>query len=94
MLEESESWVGHQQWECSRADAKGCQEEGWDKNSQGGSLGQESLSKCSEDFPGGPVVKTSHFHYRGHGFNPRLGTKILHIGWCKIKRCLEKLNPN
>ena len=23
-----------------------------------------------EDFPGGPVVKTLHFHCRGHGFNP------------------------
>ena len=22
------------------------------------------------DFPGGPVVKTRHFHYRGHGFDP------------------------
>ena len=25
------------------------------------------------DFPGGPVVKTPHFHYRGHRFNPWSG---------------------
>ena len=33
------------------------------------------------DFPGGPVVKTSHSHCRGHGFEgsiPGWGTKILH----------------
>ena len=28
------------------------------------------------DFPGGPVVKTLHFHRRGCGFDPRSGTKI------------------
>ena len=27
------------------------------------------LEKLDEDFPGGPVVKTSHFHCRGHRFN-------------------------
>lgn len=27
----------------------------------------------SPDFPGGPVVSTSHFHCRGHGFDPSLG---------------------
>ena len=26
-----------------------------------------------QDFPGGPVVKTLHFHSRGHGFDPWLG---------------------
>ena len=25
------------------------------------------------DFPGGPVVKTLHFHCRGHGFDAWLG---------------------
>ena len=27
----------------------------------------------SWDFPGGPVVKTPHFHGRGHGFDPWWG---------------------
>ena len=27
----------------------------------------------SWDFPGGPVVRTSRFHCRGHGFDPWLG---------------------
>ena len=26
------------------------------------------------DLPGGPVVKTPHFHCRGHRFNPWSGT--------------------
>ena len=25
------------------------------------------------DFPGGPVVKTLHFHFRRHGFDPWSG---------------------
>ena len=25
------------------------------------------------DFPGGPVVKTSHFHCKGCSFDPQLG---------------------
>ena len=25
------------------------------------------------DFPGGPVVRTAHFHCRGYGFDPWLG---------------------
>ena len=28
-----------------------------------------------QDFPGGPVVKTPHFHCRGHGFNPWQGSQ-------------------
>ena len=28
------------------------------------------------DFPGGPVVGTPCFHYRGHGFYPSWGTRI------------------
>ena len=33
------------------------------------------LSEKSQtvDFPGGPVVKTLHFHCRGPGFDPCLG---------------------
>jgi hypothetical protein len=29
--------------------------------------------KSSEDFPGGPVVKTPELHCRENGFNPWLG---------------------
>ena len=31
--------------------------------------------------PGGPVVKTLHFHFRGTGSIPGWGTKILHAPW-------------
>ena len=29
--------------------------------------------KLYRDFPGGPVVRTPHFHYRGHKFDPWSG---------------------
>ena len=29
--------------------------------------------KEHRDFPDGPLVKTPHFHCRGHGFHPLLG---------------------
>ena len=29
-------------------------------------------TKKRRDFPGGPVVKTPHFHCRGRGFDPWL----------------------
>ena len=32
--------------------------------------------KNSWEFPGGPVVRTLHFHCQGRRFNPWLGTKI------------------
>ena len=40
------------------------------------------------EFPGCPVVRTLHFPCRGHGFNPWLGTKILHVpvAWPKKKK--------
>ena len=40
------------------------------------------------DFPGDPVFKTSHFHSRGHGFNPCLGTydPTCHRVWPKKKK--------
>ena len=37
-----------------------------------------SLKYNLRDSPGGPVVKTLLYQYRGHGFNPWSGTKILH----------------
>ena len=38
------------------------------------------------DFPGGPVIKTPHFHCWGHGFNPWWGTKIPHVALCGQKK--------
>ena len=32
------------------------------------------------EFPGGPVVRTRHFHCRGWGSIPGWGTKIPHAG--------------
>ena len=34
---------------------------------------KELKENMGRDFPGGPVVKTPCFHYRGHGFDPWLG---------------------
>ena len=34
--------------------------------------GRTVSEEVKEDFPGGPVVKTLHFHCRGHGFHPWL----------------------
>ena len=33
------------------------------------------------DFPGGPVVKTPHFHCRGAGSIPGRGAKVPHTVW-------------
>ena len=43
------------------------------------------LKRHKGDFPGGPVVKTPHFHSRGTGSVPGRGTKILHAAWPKKK---------
>ena len=39
------------------------------------------------DFPGGPVVKTLHFHCRGHRFDPWSGYQdpIFLVVWPKLK---------
>ena len=42
---------------------------------------QIQCSKAYRDFPGGPLVKTSHFHARGMGSNLGQGTKIPHASW-------------
>ena len=42
------------------------------------------------DFPGGSVVKTQHFHYRVHGFQFSLETKILHASKCGQKKKKKK----
>ena len=34
---------------------------------------REHLKKARGDFPGGPPVRTLHFHCRGHGFDPWSG---------------------
>ena len=44
------------------------------------------FQKCEPgDFPGGPVVRTLHFHCREPGFHPWLG-KILQVKWPKKKK--------
>ena len=44
------------------------------------------LSKTSQDFPGGPVVKTPCFQCRGMGSIPGQGTKIPQAVWPKKKK--------
>ena len=59
---------------------------GWDRYGKSGGKGTQNCSEFKSgdrsgkkkdrecgDFPGGPVVKTLHFHCRGHGFDPWLG---------------------
>ena len=41
------------------------------------------------DFPGGPVVKTLHFHCRGHEFDPGWRTKISQATQCGQKKKKE-----
>ena len=41
------------------------------------------------DFPGDPVVKTPHFHSRGHGFNPWSGIYTPHATGCGKKKKKE-----
>jgi len=41
--------------------------------------------KNSQYFPGGPMVKTLHFHCRGYWFDPGWGTKIPHAMWPKTE---------
>ena len=38
------------------------------------------------EFPGDPVVRTPHFHCRGHGFHPWRETKIPHAAQCSQKK--------
>ena len=41
-------------------------------------------------FLSGPVVKTPHFHYRGHRFNPSLVQRF-HMEGTKITQCDQKI---
>ena len=43
------------------------------------------------DFPGGPVVKTLHFHCRGHEFDPGWRTKISQATQCGQKKKRNQL---
>ena len=36
-------------------------------------INDSALKIGNRDFPGGPVVKTLHFHCRGYGFDPWSG---------------------
>ena len=38
------------------------------------------------DFPGGPVVKSQHFHYRGRGLDPWSGKFCMLHGAAKKKK--------
>ena len=42
------------------------------------------------EFPGGPVVRTPCFHYRGTGLTPGWGTKIPQAVRCGQKKKKEK----
>ena len=42
--------------------------------------------KPCQDFPGGPVVKTLRFHYKGTGLIPGGGTKMPHGAAKKTKQ--------
>ena len=46
----------------------------------------------SRDFPGGPVVKTLHFHCRGHRFDTWLGNYDLSYWavWPKVNKQTNK----
>ena len=54
---------------------------------------EERMNNKWMDFPGGPVVKTLHFHCRGHEFDPGWRTKIPQATQCgqKKKNRLKKL---
>ena len=39
---------------------------------------EKKEKKQKREFPGGPMVKTLHFHSEGLGLIPSQGTKILH----------------
>ena len=49
---------------------------------------------CVGSFPGGTVVKTPHFHCRGHGFDPWLGNydPAYHVVQAKKKIKNKKKN--
>ena len=80
------SWSWTVQWQ----PWLGKKEVGWEKDGESCNQGdtarqgenkhlKQSLGNCLQEdrswaFPGGPVVRTPHFHCRGHGFNPWLGT--------------------
>ena len=44
------------------------------------------------DFPGGPMVKTPHFHCRGHRFDPWSGSQdpTSHEAWQKKKNLVQR----
>ena len=45
------------------------------------------------DFSGSPVVKTQHFHSRGHRFDPWSGNPICHMV-CQKKKKVQDLGLN
>ena len=54
----------------------------------------EKKKKNLENFPGGPVIKTQHFHHRGHmGSTPGWETKILHTIQPKTNKQTKTKQP-
>ena len=53
--------------------------EGYHQEYQHTCKGSPYLKLTNRDFPGGPVVRTPHFHCRWHRFNRE--TKIPHATW-------------
>ena len=49
-----------------------------------------NLKTKHKDFPGGPVVKISHFHCKGHKFSPWLGNKNAACCVAQPKKAKEK----
>ena len=51
-------------------------------------MGYRSFKNEDRDFVGSPVVKTLHFHCRGHGFDPWLGNShpTCHVAWPKTNK--------
>ena len=49
-------------------------------------MGKKRLIFFGGEFLGGPVVRSPHFHCRGHRVNPQLGSKILHAAQCSGKK--------
>ena len=47
---------------------------------------EERMNNKWMDFPGGPVVKTLHFHCRGHGSDPWELRSCIMFDWLKKKK--------
>ena len=53
---------------------------------------RNNIKSNNREFPGGPVVRTRHFHSGGGGLIPGQGTKILLAMWHGQKKKKKKSN--